>query len=180
MKNDHWIEAEFIRAVNDYITAINQDMIAYGLDESDLWPLVEPISEKYGNEELIYRLQEYKFPDNTPHRHLFILEEFRENDKYIAFGENANYNSIYVIEKETDKILSFSEFEDFLASCAVDLRSFLQAFTVIIDLETAHIRKKETANLQNVLDDAVAAAGGEEYRAFYKFIFPISTDKILK
>lgn len=179
MKNNQKIEAAFIRAVNDYITAINQDMIDYGLDESALWPLISPISDSYNNEELIYRLQEYEFPDNTPHRHLFILKEFKENDTYIAFGENANYNSIYVIEKDTNKVLSFSEFEDFLASCAKDLRSFLKAFTVIIDLEIAHIQKRKIDNPQHILDEAVAAAGGEEYRAFYKFIFPITTEKIL-
>ncbi len=179
MKNDRFIEEEFINAVNNYIKVINQDMMAYGLDESALWPFVEPISGQYADEELIYRLQAYNFPDNTPYRHLFFLEEFKENDQYIAFGENTNYNSTYVIEKKTGKVLSFSENEDLLASCAVDLSSFLKAFTVMIDLEIAHIQKKKITNPLAMLNRAVAAAGGEEYRPFYEFIFPIDIPKTL-
>lgn len=180
MKNDYFIEEAFIEAVNNYITAINQDRLAYGLDESDLWSSVEPVvSEEYADVELIYRLQAYHFPDNTPHRHLFLLEEFKENDQYIAFGEDANYNSPYVIDKRTGKVLSFSEYEDLLASCAADLSSFLKAFTVMINLEIAHIGKEKIVNPQAVLDEAVAAAGGEEYRAFYQFIFPISVERSL-
>lgn len=179
MRNDHFIEEEFIEAVNNFITVVNQDMIAYGLDESSFWPCVEPISEKYTDEELIYRLQAYHFPDNTPHRHFFFLKEFKENDQYIAFGENANYNNTYVIEKKTGQILVFSEYEDFLAHCAADLPSFLKAFTVMIKLEIAHIQKKTIINPLTILNEAVEAAGGEEYRAFYQFIFPISMEKIL-
>ncbi len=179
MKNDHLIEKEFIEAVNNFITVVNQDMIAYGLDESAFWPFVEPISEEYAKEELIYRLQAYHFPDNTPHRHLFFLKEFRENDQYIAIGENANYNNIYVIEKRTGKILVFSEYEDFIANCAADLSSFLKAFIVMIKLEIVHFQKKKIVNPLTVLNEAVAAAGGEEYRAFYEFIFPISMEKTL-
>lgn len=179
MKNNHFIEEEFINAVNNYISVINQDMMAYGLDESALWSFVEPISEEYADDELIYRLQAYNFPDNTPHRHLFFLGAFKENDRYIAFGENTNYNSTYVIEKKTGKILSFSEDEDFLAGCARDLSAFLQAFTVMIDLEIAHIQKKKILNPLAMLNRAVAAAGGEEYRPFYEFIFPIDIPKTL-
>lgn len=179
MKNNLFIEEEFINAVNNYISVINQDMIAYGLDEAALWPFVEPISEQYADDELIYRLQAYNFPDNTPHRHLFFLGEFKENDQYIAFGENTNYNSTYVIEKKTGKVLSFSENEDFLASCAIDLSSFLEAFTVMINLEIAHIQKKKIINPLAMLNQAVAAAGGEGYRPFYEFIFPVDIPKTL-
>lgn len=174
MRNDHFIEGAFIQAVNDFIAVVNQDMMAYGLDASCCWPFVEPIGEEYAQEELIYRLLAYRFPDNTPHRHLFFLREFKENDRYIAFGENANYNNTYVIEKATGKILVFSEQEDFLAHCAADLSAFLRAFTVIIKLETAHLQKKKAINPLTVLNEAVEAAGGEGYRAFYQFIFPIS------
>lgn len=176
MKNDHLLEKEFVKAVNTYITVINQDMIAYGLEESALWPFIETISEQYADDELIYRLQAYSFPDNTPHRHLFFLKEFKENDEYIAFGENTNYNSTYVIEKKTGKVLSFSEHEVFLASCAIDLSSFLKAFTVMINLEIAHIQKKKITNPLTILNSAVTAAGGEQYRPFYEFIFPIDLD----
>lgn len=179
MKNDLFIEEAFIKAVNNYIKVINQDMTAYGLDESAIWPFVEPRSKQYADEELIYRLQAYNFPDNTPHRHLFFLEEFKENDQYIAFGENTNYNSTYVIEKKTGKVLSFSEHEEFLANCAIDLSAFLKAFTVMIDLEIAHIQKEKVTNPLTMLNRAVAAAGGEEYRPFYEFIFPIDIPKTL-
>ena len=68
MKNKHLIEETFIEAVNNYITAVNRDRIAYGLDESALWPFVQPVNEEYVDEELIYRLQAYRFPDNAPHQ----------------------------------------------------------------------------------------------------------------
>ena len=179
MKNDHFIEDEFIKAVNRYIAVINRDMIAYGLDESDLWTFVGPVSDTYANQELIYRLQAYDFPDNTPHRHLFFLKEFKENDQYIAFGENSNYNSTYVIEKKTGRVLSISENGDLLDNCAAGLSFFIKAFTVMIDLEIRHVQKKRVINPLTILNKAVTAAGGEEYRLFYEFIFPIDIPKTL-
>lgn len=179
MKNDHLIEEAFIKAVNQYIAVVNQDMLAYGLDKSDLWPFVQPISDECADQELIYRLQAYDFPANTPHRHLFFLQEFKENDQYIAFGENSNYNSTYVIDKNTGHILSLSEHGDLLNNCAAGLSGFLEAFTVMIELEIAHVRKKMIHSPLVILHQAVTAAGGEAYRSFYEFIFPIDIPKTL-
>lgn len=117
MRNNHSIEQAFIEAVNNYIAVVNEDMIAYGLEESALWPFVSPIGEAYADDELVHRLQAYQFPDNTPHRHLFFLKEFKENHHYIAFGENSNYNSTYVIEKVT---ASSSLFPARLSVCRLD------------------------------------------------------------
>ena len=82
-------------------------------------------------------------------------------------------------EKKTGKVLVFSEEEKFLNACADSFASFLEAFTVLINLEAALGRKKEVADPLAILNEAVAAAGGEEYQAFYKFIFPISIEKML-
>lgn len=70
-------------------------------------------------------------------------------------------------------------YEDFIGYCAADLSSFLDAFTVMIKLEITHKQTKNILNPQARLDEAVAAAGGEEYRKLYKFIFPIRKEQVL-
>ena len=76
-------------------------------------------------------------------------------------------------------MLVFSEEEKFQYACADDFTSFLSAFIVLIDLEVALGRQQMIADPLGVLNEAVVAAGGEEYRPFYRFIFPISIEKIL-
>ena len=72
-----------------------------------------------------------------------------------------------------------SEHGDFLANCAKDLPSFLKAFTVMVNLEIAHFQKQEIVSPLAVLDEAVVAAGGEGYKTYYKFIFPINIEEVL-
>ena len=50
---------------------------------------------------------------------------------------------------------------------------------MLVLFEIGHIQKDKVVNPQAILDEAVTAAGGEEYREFYKFIFSISTEKML-
>lgn len=169
------VAKRFVDAVNAYIEMHNEKMKRHGLTE--FMPKVDYL----GNEQdgLLRRFSKHSFPDNTPHRHLYFFDEFKQNSKYIAFGGNSNYNDVYVVDKKTGKVLVFSEEEKFLNFCADSFASFLEAFIVLINLEIELGLKKKIVNPLNILDDAVAAAGGEEYRAFYKFIFPISIEKML-
>ncbi|MCB9298562.1 MAG: hypothetical protein H6559_36430 [Lewinellaceae bacterium] len=169
------VAKRFVDAVNAYIEVQNEKMKRYGLTE--FLPEVAYLENE--QEDLLIRFSKHTFPDNTPHRHLYFFDEFKQNSEYIAFGGNANYNDVYVVEKKTGKVLVFSEEEKFLNYCADSFASFLEAFTVLINLEAALGRKKEIADPLAILNEAVAAAGGEEYQAFYKFIFPISIEKML-
>lgn len=175
MSSKEEVAKRFVDAVNAYIEGQNERMKRYGLGESI--PKADYLSN--GEEDLLTRFSKHTFPDNTPHRHLYFFEEFRQNSEYIAFGGNANYNDVYVVEKKTGKVLVFSEEECFLNCCADSFASFLEAFIVLIDLDIALSRNKLAINPLAILDEAVAAAGGEEYRPFYKFIFPISIETTL-
>lgn len=165
----------FVDAVNVYIEMQNKKMKRYGL--TDFIPKVDYLENE--SEDLLTRFSEHSFPDNTPHRHLYFFDEFKQNSGYIAIGGNPNYNDVYVVEKETGKVLVFSEEEVLLNSCADSFESFLEAFIILIHLEVELGRGEKIANPLPVLDDVVAAAGGEEYREFYKFIFPIGIGEIL-
>ena len=169
------IAKRFVDVVNAYIEMHNEKMKQYGLTE--LIPKVDYLDNE--EEDLLTRFSKHGFPDNTPHRHLFFFDEFKQNSDYIAFGGNPNYNDVYTVDKKTGKILVFSEEEKFLNYCADSFASFLEAFIVLINLEIELGQKKKITNPLTILDDAVAAAGGEEYRAFYKFIFPVSIEKML-
>ena len=169
------VAKRFVDAVNAYIEVQNEKMKRYGLAE------LMPKADYLGNEKegVLTRFSKHAFPDNTPHRHLYFFDEFKQNSEYIAFGGNSNYNDVYVVEKKTGKVLVFSEEEKFLNCCADSFSSFLEAFIVLINLDIELSRKKKIINPLAVLDEAVAAAGGEEYRPFYTFIFPISIEKML-
>lgn len=169
------IAKRFVDAVNAYIEVQNEKMKRYGLAG------LMPKADYLGNEEedLLTRFSKHTFPDNTPHRHLYFFDAFRQNSEYIAFGGNSNYNDVYVVDKKTGKVLVFSEEERFLNSCADSFASFLEAFIVLIDLDIELSRNKQAINPPAILEKAVAAAGGEEYRPFYKFIFPISIETTL-
>jgi hypothetical protein len=64
--------------------------------------------------------------------------------------------------------------------CVDSFEAFLEAFIILIALEVELVQGKEIANPPAILDDAVAAAGGEAYRAFYQFIFPIRIEGVLR
>ncbi len=174
MRNED-VAKRFVDAVNGYLEMHNEKMERYGLTE--FIPKVDYLGHE--GEDPLVRFSEHHFPDLTPHRHLYFFDEFKQNEEYVAFGGNSNYNDVYVVEKRTGKVLVFSEEEIFLNSCAESFAAFLEAFIVLIDLDTRLGQKKKIADPQTVLDKAVAAAGGEEYRSFYKFIFPMSMEKIL-
>lgn len=169
------VAKRFVDAVNAYIEMHNEKMKRHGLTE--FMTKVDYLENE--QEGLLTRFSKHTFPDNTPHRHLYFFDEFKQNSEYIAFGGNSNYNDVYVVDKKTGKVLVFSEEEKFLNFCADSFASFLEAFIVLINLEIELGRKKKITDSMTILDDAVAAAGGEEYRAFYKFIFPISIEKTL-
>lgn len=169
------IAKRFVDVVNAYVDMHNKKMKRYGLTE--LIPKVDYLGNE--EEDLLTRFSKQDFPDNTPHRHLFFFDEYRQNAEYIAFGGNPNYNDVYVVDKKTGQVLVFSEEEKFLNYCADTFASFLEAFIILINLDIELGQKKKIINPLIILDDAVAAAGGEEYRAFYKFIFPISLEKML-
>lgn len=169
------VAKRFVDVVNAYVEMHNEKMKRYGLTE--LISEVDYLSNE--EEDLLTRFSKHNFPDNTPHRHLFFFDGFKQNSEYIAFGGNSNYNEVYAVDKKTGKVLVLSEEEKFLNYCADSFASFLEAFIVLINLEIELGQKKKIINPLTILDEAVAAAGGEEYRAFYKFIFPISIEKIL-
>ena len=73
----------------------------------------------------------------------------------------------------------FSEEEKFLNYCADNFECFLEAFIVLINLEIELGKERVITNPLTILNDAVAAAGGEEYSAFDKFIYPLGIEKIL-
>lgn len=169
------VAKRFIAAVNRYVVMQNEKIKRYGLTE--LISKVDELPDEGGD--LLTRFSRHSFPNFTPHRHLYFFDEFKQNAEFIAFGGNDNYNDVYVVEKKTGKVLVFSEEERFQYACADNFTSFLSAFIVLIDLEIALGRQQMIANPLAVLNEAVVAAGGEEYRPFYRFIFPISIEKIL-
>lgn len=169
------VAKRFVAAVNTYVAMQNEKMKRYGLTE--LIPMVNELPDEDGD--LLTRFSRHSFPDLTPHRHLYFFDEFKQNDEFVAFGGNDNYNDVYVVEKKTGKVLVFSEEERFQYACADNFTSFLSAFIVLIDLEVALGQQQIISDPLAVLNETVAAAGGEEYRAFYRFIFPISIEKIL-
>lgn len=173
--SDNEVAKLFIAAVNTYVAIQNEKMRRYGLTE--FIPKVDDLP--YSDEDLLIRFSRHSFPDFTPHRHLYFFDEFKQNAEYIAFGGNDNYNDVYVVDKVTGKVLAFSEEEKFQHVCADNFSAFLAAFTVLINLEVALDQKQKVIHPLEVLNDAVTAAGGEEYRAFYRFIFPISIEKML-
>lgn len=168
------IAARFIAAVNDYIELHNAKMERYGLTE--FIPTVEYVADE--EEDPLLFFSRYTFPDHTPHRHLFFFEEFRENDEYIAFGGNDNYNDVYMVEKLTGRVLVFSEEEELRYAAAESFAAFLEAFTLLIELEVALGRQARIDNPLAILNEVVIAAGGASYRAFYAFIFPIGVEEI--
>lgn len=170
MQNNN-IERKFIDAVNEQIAVMNEERREYGL--TTYLPRMKYLTGiDQGSKKLLLRLNQYEFPDNLPHRHLFFLKEFKENDKYVAFGENINYNNIYVVEKKSEKIICFSEDQDLLYYCADNLESFIEAFTVLIKLSIA-ISEKQKIDPVAIFNEVVKLAGGEKYKPFYEFIFPL-------
>lgn len=175
MINEQEVAKRFISAVNAYIVAQNAKMRRYGLTE--FIPVVDDLPE--ADEELLLRFSKHSFPELTPHRHLYFFDEYKQNAEYVAFGGNDNYNDIYVVNKQTGKVLAFSEEEEFRYECADSFAAFLAAFTLLINLEITLSKSQRIVNPLLALDEVVAAAGGEEYRAFYREIFPISIERML-
>jgi hypothetical protein len=175
MTSNKDLATRFVDAVNTYIELQNEKRKRYGL--ADPLPRLDQLEA--GAEDLLTQFSKHHFPDNCPHRQLYFFDEFKQNDEYIAFGGNANYNDVYVVEQASGKVLVFSEEEAFLHDCAASFEAFLEAFIILIALEVQLGQGKEIAKPQAVLDAAVAAAGGEAYRAFYQFIFPISIKGVL-
>lgn len=175
-KTNH-IERKFIDAINEQIVVMNKERKDYGL--TDFIPTIAYLNDTDGaTDDLLTRLDQYKFPDNLPHRHLFFLKEFKENDSYIAFGEDINYNNIYAVDKRNNKVVCFSEDQDFLYDCAEDLESFIQAFIILIELSVA-ISKRENLEPIAIYNKVIEAAGGNEYQSFYRFIYPLGVVRSL-
>ena len=98
------VARRFVDAVNAYIEVQNEKMRRYGL--AGLIPKVDYLgNEKEG---LLASFSKHTFPDNTPHRHLYFFDEFKQNSEYIAFGGNSNYNDVYVVEKNTGRFINSS------------------------------------------------------------------------
>lgn len=174
MKNKE-VAKQFIDVVNAYVEMHNEKMKRYELTE--FISKVDYLRNE--GEDLLSRFSKHSFPEYTPHRHLYFFDEFKQNPEYIAFGGNSNYNDVYVVAKVTEEVLVFSEEEQFLNYCAYNFECFLEAFILLISLDIKLGQGKLIANPSTILDDIVTAAGGEKYRTFYKFIFPISIEKIL-
>lgn len=173
--SNNTIERRFIDAVNAYIASTNRRLRARG--SSKAIPVVEYLASE--EDDLLTRFSEYCFPNNTPYRHFFFLDEFKENNKYIAFGENINYNDIYLIDKVSGEVLDFSEEEEIQFKCANSFESFLEAFILLIKLETEINNGQEINDPIERLKEIIQVAGGEGYRGFYEFIFPIDIPELM-
>lgn len=177
VNNVNDIERKFINAINEQIAVMNQERKEYAL--SDFIPkmvYLDDIDE--ARDDLLIRLYQYEFLDNLPHRHLFFLKKFKENDRYIAFGEDINYNNIYLIDKRTGRIVCLSEDLDFLYYCAEDIEGFIKAFIILIELSVA-ISKREKIEPIDIYNKVIEAAGGNEYEPFYRFIYPLGVVRSL-
>ncbi len=71
------------------------------------------------------------------------------------------------------EVLDFSEEEELQFKCANNFESFLEAFILLIKLETEINDDQEINDPAERLEEIVQAAGGEGYKDFYEFIFPI-------
>ena len=131
MTSNKDLATRFVDAVNTYIELQNEKRKRYGL--ADPLPRLDQLEA--GAEDLLTQFSKHHFPDNSPHRHLYFFDEFKQNDEYIAFGGNANYNDVYVVEQASGKVLVFSEEEAFLHDCAASFAAFLEAFIILIALE---------------------------------------------
>ncbi|MBX3253891.1 MAG: hypothetical protein KF862_07085 [Chitinophagaceae bacterium] len=102
-----------------------------------------------------------------------FLSDVVEDDRFILFGQDSNYNLYIGVEKSTGKIVLLDEEQNTFSYIAKDELHFLEYLKTHIEYT---FFSGKAGSLQYLTDwvrkQVIKDIGGDEYKNYYTFIFP--------